>query len=253
MMTDKDELLLKKRISELASLCYQRDVTLYTDFLTLNEQTIFHSLRREIPSVSCKLTGGYETAERKIVCFLSSYEDENTVSPISILKAGPADLRFASPLTHRDYLGALMNLGIERGMLGDILMNETGCYIFCLSKMADYIARELTRVGHTPVNCHIVTNPDLQIIPKYEDVSGSVASERLDNLVALAFKTSRSKAVPYIEGEKVFIDGKMVSSHGASLKGGEIVSVRGLGKFLYVGIENRTKKGRLYVTVKKYS
>lgn len=252
-MAEKDDLLLKKRISELAHTCYQRDVTSYTDFLTLNEQTIFHSLRREMPPVSYMLTGGYETAERKIVCFLSSYEDEATVSPISIIKAGPVDLRFAAPLTHRDYLGALMNLGIERGMLGDILMDETGCFIFCLSKMADYITGELKKVGHTLVNCQIVSDPELQIVPKYEDVSGSVASPRLDNLVSLAFKTSRSKAVPYIEGEKVFIDGKMVSSPGASLKGGEIVSVRGLGKFLYVGIENQTKKGRLYVTVKKYS
>lgn len=252
MADNKEELILKKRISELARLCYQRNITTYTEFLTLSEQTIFHSIRRELPPVSYLLTGGYESAERKIVCFLSSYEAETDVLPISIIKSGPVNLKFASPLTHRDYLGALMNLGIERGMIGDILMNETGCFIFCLEKMAGYIAGELIKVGHTPVACEIVTDPELKISPEFQEISGSVASPRLDNLIALAFKTSRSKIVPYIDGEKVFIDGKMVSSAGTSLKGGEIISVRGLGKFFYQGITTETKKGRSYVTVKKY-
>ncbi len=68
-MQDKDEQLLKKRISELAALCYQRDIRSYTDFLTLNEQTIFHSMKRTLPPVTWLMGGGYETAERKIVCF----------------------------------------------------------------------------------------------------------------------------------------------------------------------------------------
>ena len=86
-MQDKDEQLLKKRISELAALCYQRDIRSYTDFLTLNEQTIFHSMKRTLPPVTWLMGGGYETAERKIVCFLPSYEDETADLPISILEA----------------------------------------------------------------------------------------------------------------------------------------------------------------------
>lgn len=252
-MADKEDLLLKRRILELAENCYQRDVPSHTDFLTLNEQTIFHSVRRELPPVRALLTGGYETAERKIVCFLASYEDETAVLPISIIKAEPVSARFAGVLTHRDYLGALMNLGIERSLLGDILMNGDGCFIFCMTRMAEYIKTELTKVAHTPVRCEIVSDPDFDIAPEFEEISGSVASARLDNVISLAFKTSRTKTAPYIEGEKVFIDGRMVNSPGTQLKGGEIVSVRGLGKFMYAGVENETKKGRLFVTVKKYS
>ena len=89
------------------------------------------------------LTGGYEPAERKIVCFLPSYEEETMEPPIRILEVKPVSPRFAEALTHRDYLGALMNLGIERSMLGDIVINEDGCFIFCLDRMAEYISNEI--------------------------------------------------------------------------------------------------------------
>ena len=84
-------------------------------------------------SAACTLyaDSGYEPAERKIVCFLPSYEEETMEPPIRILEVKPVSPRFAEALTHRDYLGALMNLGIERSMLGDIVINEDGCFIFC--------------------------------------------------------------------------------------------------------------------------
>lgn len=250
-MLDKEERLLKKRISELAGYCYQRDIRSYTDFLTLNEQTIFHSMKHMLPPVTWLMAGGYEAAERKVVCFLPSYEDETADLPISILEAVPASPRFAKQLTHRDYLGAVMNLGITRSAVGDILMNGNGCFIFCLDKMAAFLAEELTMVGHTPVLCRPVKQAET-FAPVFEKVGGSVASPRLDSVLALVFKTSRSKALPYIEGEKVFIDGRLCISPGRQLKGGEIISVRGLGKFRYTGVENETKKGRLFISAERY-
>ena len=130
IMQDKDEQLLKKAYIGLAALCYQRDIRSYTDFLTLNEQTIFHSMKRTLPPVTWLMGGGYETAERKIVCFLPSYEDENSRFTNQYTEAVPASPRFAEALTHRDFLGAIMNLGISRSCIGDILMNENGCFIF---------------------------------------------------------------------------------------------------------------------------
>ena len=251
MMQNKEEQLLKKRILELAETCYRRDIRSYTGFLTLNEQTIFHSMKQQLPPVQAVLDGGYGAAERKIVCFLPSYEDETACLPISILEAVPESPRFAEDLTHRDYLGALMNLGIERSCIGDILMKENGCFIFCLEKMAEYLAEQLTTVRHTPVRCHITDHFE-EAAQAYEEISGSVASPRLDSVVALVFHTSRRKVLPYIEGEKVFIDGRLAASAGTQLKGGEIVSVRGLGKFCYAGTGNETKKGRIYVNVKRY-
>ena len=144
----------------------------------------------------------------------------------------------------RDYLGALMNLGIERSCIGDILMKENGCCVFCQEKMADYLCQELTMVRHTSVICRRAdaTEP---ITPKMERVSGSVASPRLDSVIAMVFSSSRTKILPLIEGEKV-------TSPAVQLKEGEIVSVRGMGKFRFAGSGGLSKKGRLYVYADKY-
>lgn len=249
---NREEQLLKKRMLDLANLCCRRDIPSYTDFLNLNEQTVFHSLEQSLPPVRFMLTGGYEPAERKIVCFLPSYEEETMEPPISILEVKPVSPRFAEALTHRDYLGALMNLGIERSMLGDIVINEDGCFIFCLTRMAEYIANELRQVRHTAVFCQCVSALSCQVEQKYEEVRGSIASPRLDNVLAMVYHSSRTKIIPYIQGEKVFVDGRLASSPSLQLRGGEIVSVRGIGKFQFTGTENVTKKGRIFASARKY-
>ena len=172
MLQEKEEQLLKKRMIELAGLCYQRDIQTSTGFLSLNEQTIFHSIEKTLPPVRTCLTGGFEGAERKLLCFLASYDEEEFGLPIAVLEVIPANLRYSEALTHRDYLGALMNLGIERSCIGDILMKENGCCVFCQEKMADYLCQELTMVRHTSVICRRAdaTEP---ITPKMERVSGS--------------------------------------------------------------------------------
>ena len=94
---------------------------------------------------------------------------------------------------------------------------------------------------------------EFSITPKFETVSGSVASLRLDCILALAWQSSRSKMTPYIEGEKVFVNGRMITSNSYLLKEEDIVSVRGFGKFVYRGVETETKKGRLFITLDRYS
>lgn len=141
MLQEKEEQLLKKRMIELAGLCYQRDIQTSTGFLSLNEQAIFHSIEKTLPPVRTCLTGGFEGAERKLLCFLASYDDEEFGLPIAVLEVIPANLRYSEALTHRDYLGALMNLGIERSCIGDILMKENGCCVFCQERWRIISAR----------------------------------------------------------------------------------------------------------------
>ncbi len=250
--TDKDETLFRSRISELANKCFDRDIPCYTDFLTLREQTVFHSMERSLPPVRVFLTGGYEASERKMVCFLPSYLDEETAAPpFSLLLAEARDRRFSEALTHRDFLGALMNLGIERQCVGDLMIRDAACYFYAVDRIADYIIDSLTRVKHTEVLCSRFEG-DIAISPETEPVEGSVASLRLDSILSVVFKTSHSKIVPYIEGEKVYVDGRMTPSPDARLSGGEIVSCRGLGKFRFAGVVTETKKGRLFIRTELY-
>ena len=111
---EKEEQLFKKRIQELAENAYSRDIPLHTDFLTLAEQTVFQNMSATLPPVKFVLSGGFPMSERKVLCFLASYEEELYAPPFVCLKIAPANRRFAEELTHRDYLGAIMNLGIDR-------------------------------------------------------------------------------------------------------------------------------------------
>ena len=131
-MAEKD--FLEKRIRELDQQCYDRDIIRYTDFLDIREQSVYLSMQRELSSDSL-LYGGHEEADRQMAMFLPSYMDRDypelaAESCMALLLAKPLNERFSDDLTHRDFLGALMNLGIERSKTGDILTDGTKAYIF---------------------------------------------------------------------------------------------------------------------------
>ena len=132
------------------------------------------------------------------------------------------------------------------------LYQPRGGFFRALEEMAPYIADQLSTIRRTSVTAKVCPLVDLAIQPRFERMEGSVASERLDNILAFVYRSSRSRIVPYIEGEKVFVNGKLAAKSGLLLKPGDIVSVRGLGKFRYCGVENETKKGRLFVAAERF-
>lgn len=256
---EKEETLFRKRIIELSNLAYNRGVTFYTDFLNLNELNILHTTPKDSLPVNYITFGGYESSERQIASFVpdafSMYremEDLYSDFPIDIIRISPVREKFSDELSHRDYLGALLNLGIERTVLGDIVIEDKKAYVFVKNNMTDYIVDGLTRVKHTSVMVEKVDKADFKYSPNIEQIKGNVASVRLDSLIALAFKSSRSKIVPLIENGKVFVNGKMITNNGCKLKENDIISVRGMGRFQYREVVSETRKGRLYVTVDKY-
>ena len=249
---EKEEQLFRKRIQELADVCFRRDVPTNTDFLNLNEQTIFQTISGTLPPVRFILSGGFESSERKVVCFLPSYEEELMDLPFECICIKPVNRKFAEELTHRDYLGAIMNLGIERSLLGDIVLKDGDAYVFVLKKMSNYLLENITTIRHTTVNTEIIYDTGEILKPEYEEISGTVSSVRLDSIVALCGRLSRSKAAAYIEAEKVYINGQIISQVSRTMKDGEILSIRGIGKFKYAGSGGQTKKGRISVTILKY-
>ena len=118
---EKEEFFLK-RIRELANLSYQRDIVTFSDFLNLNEQNMVNSLKQQFPQVIMENFGGYENAERQMVAFHPDALAFTWEYPVDCLKIEPKSLKFAETLTHRDYLGALLNLGVDRSVVGDILI-----------------------------------------------------------------------------------------------------------------------------------
>ena len=246
----KEEQLLKNRFLDLANTTYQRNIPTATDFLTLYEQDFFYKIKKELPPVDTTLSGGNSVSERKMAFFLP--EGLKEYFPIAILKITPVSEKFADQLSHRDYLGALMSLGIERSVLGDIILAQQSAYLYCKENMAAYIIENLTMVKHT--NIHILqVDKAEEIYPEFEEICGSVASPRLDSVLSLAFHGSRSRLSGLIEGKKVFVNSRLIISNSYQLKDGDIISVRRYGKFIYKETVKITKKGRAYISLNKYT
>lgn len=248
----REEEILCKHLKDLANACCYRNYPTASDFLNLNEQSLFLSIVKELPAVTYCLDGGYPLAERRRVIFSPTGVGDVIPAPLYILRIEPKSLKFADKLTHRDYLGALLNLGIVRGKIGDILVDESGCYVICTDEIGPYVETGLERVKHTPVTCQKTEQDQFNYTPSYEQIKGSVASERLDAVIGLAFHNSRSKMANLIKSEKVFVNGKQIVSASYNLKEGDVVSVRGFGKFIYDGMQSQTKKGRSFVILRMF-
>lgn len=251
MFEQKEEELFCKRLIELSNIAYQKGISCYTNFLNLNELNLFDTIKNKLAPVGIKLWGGFEYAERKIICFYDN--TNNSIDfPIKTIKIEPVHQKYKDVLSHRDYLGAILNLGIERCKVGDIVIEESNAYLFCDVVMSTLIVDQLERVKNTMVICSIIDDIEYNIVPKFQEVSGTVSSIRLDAILSVAYRTSRSSITSLISGKKVYVNNRLIQSNSYVIKEEDIISVRGYGKFIYKGINSQTKKGRYSITVLKY-
>ena len=239
--------LLKKRLSELSYRAFERGYTTFSEFLNIDEISTLKSLKLPCSAV---LFGGYEGAERCVAGFGESID--NYDFPICCLKIEPVQQKFADKLNHRDFLGSLMNLGINRNTLGDIIVINNIGYLFCLESISEYITQNLKKVKHTTINCEALTDSIDFLIPEPEEKEIIVSSLRADAVISSVFKLSRNEAASLFAGERIFINSKAVLKDSVLLKDNDIVSVRGKGKFIFSQKLRETKKGRIIVTVKVY-
>ena len=121
---NKEESMLQKRLVELSRLAYNRGIVIFSDFLNLNELNILHTTPKDMFLSQYKTYGGYDLSERQMAVFLPDALYYDYEYPIQIIEVTPSSKRFAEDLTHRDYLGARMNLGIERSKVGDIIVED---------------------------------------------------------------------------------------------------------------------------------
>ena len=248
----KEELMLQKRLIELSKIAYQRGIVTYSDFLNLNELNILHTTPKQEFYSRYETFGGYEFSERQMVAFLPDALCYEKNYPIAALKIEPLQKKFSETLSHRDYLGAILNLGIERSKLGDILVEEEYAILFVHKSLEPFLIEELNRIRHTSMMVSLIEEQHVSYQPKTKEIKGTVSSLRLDSLLSLAFASSRSKLVAYIENGKVFVNGKLITSNGYQIKENDIISVRGLGRFCFKETVSQTKKGRYYVTIDLY-
>lgn len=248
-----DTELLKRRFIELSHKSFNAGIFTFTDFLGLAEQSAFNETKKELRGISYEAFGGAPGAERVIIRFGSEEELGYSLPyPISIIKAEPLSPKYADKLSHRDFLGAILNLGIERDTLGDIVIIDNVGYIFALDNIAPYIADGLVKVKRTDVSAKIVTELPEGELYRTERKMVQISGERLDAVVAKVFSLSREDAQNLFKRRLVFADGRQIDSTSYTPKENEKISVRGQGRFIYIGKQSLSKKGKLNVAVDMY-
>ena len=262
-MNEEESKLALARLGDLARECEEKNYLTCSPFYGFSEQSaLLDALRKgnqleKIGGVPYFLYGGEEESERRCFVFLPPYLDKESFlqsekevpDVLCCLHICPKAEKFASPLSHRDYLGALLSLGIERNRIGDILCGEKDAYAYVLNELSDYLKENLISVGRNPVKCAKLPSFSCPYAPRFEERRLSVASLRLDALLAGVFHISREEAKRQIDAGNVYLTSSSPKPD-ALVKEGEHVSLRGKGKFVYLGEAGTSKKGKLIALIK---
>lgn len=236
---------------DLALASYNKNRYTFTDFLSIAEFTDLESERSKFSGTEYTPYGGYLEAERVVVRFGNEKDFGYTEEfPIKCLRIAFVNKKFASKCIHRDYLGSLMGLGLERKCFGDIICDDEGAYLFVLEKNAEYVLDNLTSVGRNIVTCKLVDElPESLINGRTKEVLIQAASMRVDGIASHVFHLSRKDIIPYFFEKKVAVNGRIVENNDKQLKEGDVVSVRGFGKFNIARVSGVSKKGKQNITV----
>lgn len=244
---DDEAELLFAHIYDLSMQAEKYGGALYGDFISETNADILNNRKHLLPTEPV-LFGGFVGAERKMVGFVPDYLEADF--PISVLKITS---RKNANLTHRDFLGSLMGLGIKREKCGDIILNENICCVFLQSDIARFVDSSLLRVGSEGVSTSIVDVGEVTLPErKFTKISGTVASLRLDSVLTLFIGTGRSHTTAYINNGRVFVNGIVSTKPDMHLTDGAIITVRGVGRAI-LEIGGTSRKDRTFITLNKYA
>lgn len=222
-----------------------------SEFLDPHGASVAETVAAQFPRLKLVLDGGYPGAERVKAVFA---EEDFRGAPDVGLSALTltVDVRYYS-ISHRDVLGAVLALGIEREVIGDIIMNSRGCTIVCETAMAEFIRRSLARIGPAPVEAEPLALAD--IAPKEEkvrEIRATVASLRLDAVAAAGFGASRTRMAEDIAAAKIKVNWQDAKNGAQAVKAGDVISMRGRGRVEVAEILGQTKKGRQSIVLKRF-
>ncbi len=214
----------------------------------MRQQTLAEDLCRQLRA-DYIFDGGYDDAERKVCIFISDYSESD--SPLSFLRIRAVSQK---PLTHRDYLGALMGLGVKRQCIGDILVNDGGADIIVLSEIAQFLLNEFDKAGHANLSVSEISRDEL-CVPVTASVirKDTVSTLRLDSVTASAFSISRTTACEFIRSGRVYINGRQSLKNDAKISEGDKIVIRGKGKAILREVGGLSKKDRIFITTEKFS
>lgn len=241
-----DSELLPARVGDLKHLCEKTSSPKFLGFLTPDESAlVLRCLKNE---KNYAFYGGYDGAERTVAAFLPEW----CVTPVYPITALTFTYRKCDLLTHRDFLGSLMALGIARETVGDILLESGRTVAFVLSDIADFIVSQISRIGRVGVTVKKGFDMPLPSLSKKQAFSATVASLRLDCAVEALCGFSRKEASDKIIDGLVTVNSLCVQKPTSCIESGSTLTVRQKGRFEITACEELSKKGRIILRYNKY-
>lgn len=223
-----------------------------SDFLDPYQQWLIQGITQRVDRISCFFTGGYPQAERqRLACYPDFLTPELVDTQLKYLKITGC-FKFQE-LTHRDYLGSILGLGIKREKLGDIILCSEGAQVIVDQVVSGYILQNLTKVHHLTVRVEEISQEAL-VLPeeKVKVIRATVAALRLDAIAGEGFGVSRTQMAKEIAGEKVKLNWLVSTNNAQEVKIGDVISIRGRGRVLVDNISGQTKKGRIGLVLKRF-
>lgn len=244
----EDDKLLVLNLYEKFRISLDRDIPMFgSEFYPPNIWRFFEE-KIKISGFNIKSYGGFNDAERRMISFNNNY---GTPYPMSIIKIDKTS-KF-NEISHRDYLGALLALGIKRSKFGDLIAFKDCAYVAIAEDIEDYIIGNLNQIGKSPcIIAKITEEIDIPSVKFKEEVI-LVQALRIDSIVSKILKTSRSNAQKVIEEGRVLIDYNKVEDKSMVIKEDERITIRGIGKFILGNIIGNSKSGKYKVIIKKYT
>lgn len=249
--TPEDKVLLAK-VWDKINTGMRRNILANSCFLSPREQEMVQFLFGNQEGLL--FFGGHPDAERKMLLYLPEYLGEadlcTDIAPLVCLRA--TFYEGESP-SHRDFLGALMGAGIGRETVGDICVGTGSCDFFVSCDIATYLLQNFTSAGRTKLRLAQIPFADVSVPqPEAVEIRDTIASPRLDSILASGFRIRRSDAAQYILSGRAAINGLPCEKPDKAVEEGAVISVRGLGKMKLKAIGGLTKKGRISVVIDRY-
>lgn len=244
-----DNKLLFAKCDDLFTQCEKHCEPKFSSFLDGGETALIEDDFYVPYGYNTMFFGGYNGAERRIFGVFPEWEEPaEEAFPVSVIRFDAPKFR---TLTHRDYLGTLMSLGLDRSKTGDILVDETGAYVVLMSDVAEYVVRNVSKIANIGVKGYIAENftaPE----PKTVERTCVCASLRLDAVVSASLNISRTAAEKAISAGNVKVNHRETEDRSKPLNEGDLISVKGFGRFILKETGGKTGKGRLHITVEKF-
>ncbi len=247
---DEEQILTMRKVLDKLEKVIDYYTEESTDFLDPYQRKLCYSFLNRFTDVSYHEEGGYSEAERKSIIIYPSYKDQYEINNFVTAILIKGNFKFSN-LSHRDYLGAILSLGIKREKIGDILIHEDFGQIILHKEIIDYILYNFKNIGRQSVQVkEIKFNDVVKAKENYDEIIVTVPSLRLDAILSAGYNISRAKSFNYIKNSKIKVNWQPINQSSHEINEGDLMSTKGLGRMILHKIEGKSRKERIRIRIR---